>query len=90
MKPLPRERNFRKRSLSPQNDEELYNPELPSEDNGSQPNILQDKGQQNHSDMKELSPVKKQKSRSRSNSPIPAKHARRHSKSPEQKQSKIP
>ena len=84
------ERNFRKRSLSPRNDEDLYNPELPSEDNSPQHDVLQDQEQQNHSEVRELSPAnKQQRSRSRSTSPIPAKHARRHSKSPEQQQSKI-
>ncbi len=76
--------------MSPKNDEDLYNPELPSEDNSPQHDVLQDQEQQNHSEVRELSPAnKQQRSRSRSMSPIPAKHARKHPKSPEQQQSKI-
>ena len=75
------ERNFKEHSSSSQNDDELYNPELPSEDNDPETDVLQE---QNHKDIQDVS----QQSRSRSNSPVPPNQARRHSSSPENKQSK--
>lgn len=88
MKHVPIERNFRKRSLLPQQEEDLYNPELPSEDNYPSPDIVQGVGEENHNEVKAPS-NKHQRSRTPSKSPSPIKQARKISKSPEQEQGKI-
>ena len=88
VKHVPKERNFRKHSLSPQQDEDLYNPELPSEDNYPSPDIVQGVGEENHNEVKAPS-NKHQRSRSPSKSPSPSEEARKISKSPKQEQGEI-
>ena len=78
-------RNFRKHSLSLQNDDDdLYNPECPSGDQSPNFDPLQDTGQEKH-EIKEIS----NQSRSRSNSPQEEQHPRMHSRSPEQRLGEI-
>lgn len=88
VKHVRKERNFQKRSLSSQQEEDLYNPELPSEDNYPSPDNVQGVGKENHNEVKAPS-NKHQRSRSKSKSPSPNKQARKISKSPEQEQGKI-